>query len=142
MRRPYLCLVCLVGLLLCGTAPAAAKKPSLGLQCVAYGKGPMLECTARLRAASGRPLEGAKVSLNARMPSMPMAHTIRPVVAGPTGQGGEYRGVLQLEMPGVWAIEVDIAGPPRDRLVRRLRVEPCESDRRCVAVEIPPSRQP
>ena len=132
----------LAGLLLCSAAPAAAQKPTLDLQCVAYGKGPLLECTMRLRAPGGGPLEQAKVTLNAGMPSMPMAHTIKPVAAGATGQAGEYRAVLQLEMHGVWAIEIDIAGPPRDRLVRRLRVEPCTADRRCAATEIPPSRRP
>lgn len=131
-----------LGLMTCSAAHAASSRPVLDLQCVSFGKGPLLECSARLRAANGKPLEQAKVTLNASMPSMPMAHTIKPAAARATGEPGEYRGVLQLEMPGMWAIEVDISGPLRDRLVRRVRVEPCADKRRCPALETSAPRKP
>lgn len=109
----------------------AAPRPAVDLQCVAFGAGPQLECTVRLRATDGAPLSGASVTLGATMPSMPMAHSVKPTTAAPSGQPGEYRGLLQLEMHGVWAVQVDIAGPVRDRVVRPLRVNECADGRRC-----------
>lgn len=112
-----------------GTANAAPR-PQVSLSCVAHGAGPQLECTVRA-AREGTPLAGLQVTLGASMPSMPMAHSVRPVVAAPTGRPGEYRGVLALEMSGAWAVQIDLAGSARDRVVRTLAVEECEGDRRC-----------
>jgi hypothetical protein len=124
-----------------GAAPAAPR-PNVELACVAHGMGPLLDCTVRV-AAAGAPLADAKVTLGASMPSMPMAHTVKPVVAVPTGRPGEFRGTLQLEMNGDWAVHVDLAGPVRDRVVRVLAVDECEGDRRCpVAPARPAARKP
>jgi hypothetical protein len=136
------CLACVVA-----SAPgllAAAQRPSIDLQCVALGAAPQLECTVRLRAADGQPLSGATVTLAAAMPSMPMAHSVAPAVAAPTATPGEYRGRLALEMSGAWAVQVDVAGPVRDRVARTLQIDPCDGDRRC-PVPAPPAaaaRQP
>jgi hypothetical protein len=55
------------------------------------------------------------------------------VVAVATGQPGEYRGALELEMAGVWAVQVDIDKPLRDRVVVRLQAEECpQGQARCV----------
>ena len=127
-------------LLLCAALPAAAApRPQVDLQCEAFGMGPQLECTVRLRL-SGAPLAGAQVTLGASMPSMPMAHTVKPVAAVPTGRPGEYRGRLELQMNGVWAVQVDVAGPVRDRVVRPLRIDDCDDNRRCpVPAHSPPA---
>lgn len=120
--------------LLLATVPSiasAAGRPTVDLQCVAFGMGPLLDCTVRLRGADGRPLTGAAVTLAASMPSMPMAHQVKPAAAAPTGTPGEYRGRLELEMSGAWAVQVDIAGPVRDRVARTLQIDECEGDRRC-----------
>ena len=108
-------------------------RPQVQLQCVSYGMGPMLECTAALQRADGSALEGAQVMLGALMPSMPMAHTIKPVKATPTGKPGEYKGTLELEMLGLWSVEVDISGPARDKVARPLMVHECKGDQRCPA---------
>lgn len=109
----------------------AAPRPAVDLQCVAFGMGPQLECTVRLRSADGKPLTGAAVILGATMPSMPMVHHVKPAAATATGTAGEYRGRLELEMNGAWAVQVDIAGPVRDRYARTLQIDECEGDRRC-----------
>lgn len=128
-------------LLLCAALPAAATpRPEVDLQCVVFGMGPQLECTVRLRAG-GAPLAGAQVTLGASMPSMPMAHTVQPAAATPTGRPGEYRGRLALEMNGVWAVQIDVAGPARDRVVRPLRIDDCEGERRCPAPPATPARR-
>ena len=133
-------LLVLVAALLPALFPAAAqsRRPQVDLACEAHGMGPLLDCTVRLRASDGRPLTGATVTLGATMPSMPMAHTVKPVRALPTAAPGEYRGQLTLEMSGAWAIEIDLAGPVRDRVVRVLMAEECEGDGRCPA---PPARR-
>jgi hypothetical protein len=51
------------------------------------------------------------------MPSMPMAHNVKPVKAQPTKTPGEYRARLDLEMTGEWAVKLRLAGPVRDQLV-------------------------
>ena len=53
------------------------------------------------------------------MPSMPMAHNVKPVKAKPTSKPGEYQARLELEMPGEWAVKLRLAGPVRDQLVLR-----------------------
>lgn len=133
-------LLVLVAALLPALFPAAAqsRRPQVDLACEAHGMGPLLDCTVRLRASDGRPLTGATVTLGATMPSMPMAHTVKPVRALPTAAPGEYRGQLTLEMSGAWAIEIDLAGPVRDRVVRVLMAGECEGDGRCAA---PPARR-
>ena len=115
---------------------SAAGRPAVDLQCVAFGMGPLLDCTVRLQGADGRPLTGAAVTLGATMPSMPMAHQVKPAAAAPTGTPGEYRGRLELEMSGAWAVQVDIAGPVRDRVARTLQIDECEGDRRCPVLPV------
>ena len=111
----------------------AQTNSKIDLECQSFGSGPMLECTVYLRNKDGPPLRDGRVVLSASMPSMPMAHSIRPVVASPMGKPGEYRGTLELEMPGVWAIQVDVSKPRRERLVQSLRIEPCETEKPCLA---------
>jgi hypothetical protein len=119
-------------------APASAR-PQLELQCVSYGMGPMLECLVDLKRRDGAPLEGATVTLGGLMPSMPMAHTIRPVKAAATGRPGQYKATLELEMLGVWAVDVDITGPVRDKRSRNLVVHECEGNARCPATPARPA---
>jgi hypothetical protein len=70
---------------------------------------------------TGRRVEGATVTLSADMPSMPLAHTVRPVTATP-GPPGTYSGVLELEMAGRWVIAVRIGGPVNDQLTHTLDI--------------------
>ncbi len=69
---------------------------------------------------SGQPLDGATLVIGADMPSMAMAHNVRPVTAMPTGQPGGYHARIELEMHGEWALRLDVSGPTRDRIVRKL----------------------
>ena len=125
-------LLAVIGATLSTTSPAQTST-KINLECLSFGNCPKLECTVYLRTKDGSPLRYGRVVLGASMPSMPMAHSIRPVVASPTAKPGEYRGTLELEMLGVWAIQVDIDKPRRERLVQSLRVEPCETEKPCPA---------
>ena len=120
-------------------SPASGSgKPQVALKCVSYGKGPMLDCVVDLKRAEGAPLDGAQLMLGAMMPSMPMAHTIKPMKAAPTGAPGQYKATLELEMLGVWAVDVDISGPLREKVSRNLLVHECKGNDRCAATPAKP----
>ncbi|MGQ0650893.1 MAG: FixH family protein, partial [Betaproteobacteria bacterium] len=74
------------------------------------------DCTVRL-SERGKPLSGAQFSIGADMPSMPMAHNVRPVRAVPGSVPGEYRARLDLEMAGEWAVKLRLSVPLRDQLI-------------------------
>lgn len=86
------------------------------LNCKSTGTEFIYDCVIRL-SRGGAPLAGAQVSVGADMPSMPMAHNMKPVKAAPGKAPGEYRARLDLEMRGEWAVKLSISGPLRDQLV-------------------------
>jgi hypothetical protein len=95
---------------------AVAQRTDAALDCKYTGKDFVYDCTIKLERG-GEPLSGAQVSVGADMPSMPMAHNVKPVKAQPTKTPGEYRARLDLEMAGEWAVKLRLAGPVRDQLV-------------------------
>jgi hypothetical protein len=100
------------------TAALAADRASALIDCRATSQSLVYDCTIQLKnARSAAPLEQATLTIGADMPSMPIAHNVRPVLAKATGKPGEYRARLTLEMHGVWALRLTIAGPLRDQLV-------------------------
>ncbi len=79
------------------------------------------DCKIKLvDARTNAPLTGVTLTVGADMPSMPGAHNVRPVTAEVQADG-TYRALLVLEMTGVWALRLDIAGATRDRVVKVLR---------------------
>lgn len=112
----------------------AGPSPQVDLDCESHDQGPQLSCRVQVADAAGKPLPGVQVQLGALMPTMPMAHTIVPVQAQPTGQAGQYHGTLTLEMRGVWTVSIDLRGPVRDKVQRNLMVLACEAGKRCVAI--------
>jgi hypothetical protein len=64
------------------------------------------------------------LTVGADMPSMPMMHNVRPVPATPGTQAGTYQARLTLEMHGDWALQLNLSGPLRDRVVTTLRFDP------------------
>lgn len=95
---------------------AQAQTPKAELRCKATGEDFVYDCTITLRRG-GQPLAGAEVTVSADMPSMPMAHSVRPSKAQPGTKPGEYRARLDLEMLGEWAIKLRLDGAVRDLLV-------------------------
>lgn len=95
---------------------AMAQQTRADMQCKATGKDLIYDCTIRL-ARGAEPLNGAQLTVGADMPSMPMAHNVKPVKARPGPGPGEYRVRLDLEMQGEWAVKLRLAGPVRDQLV-------------------------
>lgn len=110
-------LLLLVLLLPC---PALAQQAQAALSCKAAGTDFVYDCVIRL-TRDGKPLSGAQLSVGADMPSMPMAHNVKPVKAKPGRQPGEYLARLDLEMHGEWALKLRLSGPVRDQLVLHYR---------------------
>ena len=103
-------------------APALAQKIQADLSCRFTGIDFVYDCVIRL-ARSGKPLAGAQVTVGADMPSMPMAHNVKPVRAKPLAKPGEYAARLDLEMRGEWAVKLRVSGPVRDQLVVKMRFD-------------------
>jgi hypothetical protein len=113
----------LLALLVAGPA-GAAERAKAGIDCRPAGERLVYDCAIRLFGAKSRtPIEGVEITLGAEMPSMPMAHSVPPVEAEPTGEPGLYRARLRLEMAGDWALKLRLSGPVRDQLVEILRFE-------------------
>jgi hypothetical protein len=111
MDRPALFLI-----LALAAAPALAQRVQAQLECRFTGTDFVYDCTVRLMRG-GAPLAGARVTVGADMPSMPMAHNVKPVEAAPGKNPGEYSARLDLEMQGEWAVKLRLAGPVREQLV-------------------------
>ncbi len=102
-------------LLIFASTTACAQTVKAELQCKLTRTDYVYDCAIRL-ARDGRPLTGAEVTVGADMPSMPMAHAVKPVRARPGKAPGEYRVKLDLEMLGEWAVQLRLAGPVKDQL--------------------------
>ncbi len=104
-------------------AASAGERAKAEVACMATGEELVYDCMIMLtNKSSGNPIPGAKVSINANMPSMPMAHNVPPVIAKAMGEPGNYHARLTLEMHGEWALTIDVSGPLRDRLVKKLQL--------------------
>jgi hypothetical protein len=109
----------LAALLLAAVAlPASAQRLDADVDCKPTKHDLVYDCRFVVKEAkTGKPVSGAEVSVGADMPSMPMAHNVKPVKAQPAGAPGEYHARLDLEMLGVWAVKLRLSGPVRDQLV-------------------------
>ncbi len=100
----------------------AGERAKADVQCQQTDKDFVYDCTIMLIGKkSGKPLADAKIVIKAEMPSMAMAHTIRPVTATAGEMPGQYKATLELEMYGEWALILDVSGPTRDRIIQKLR---------------------
>jgi hypothetical protein len=120
----YLLSLLFFGLPLLSPATAlGASIPQVTVDCHAHGEGPLLTCDVTVKDANRRAISDADITLKAHMPSMPMAHSVKPIKAAAVDQNGLYRATLQLQMPGIWAVEVDVRGPVRERVISRIDTE-------------------
>jgi len=110
MRVLLVCVACLAA------APAWAQRVQAGLDCRFTGTDFVYDCVVRLERG-GAPLAGVQITVGADMPSMPMAHNVKPVKATPGRDAGTYQARLDLEMTGEWAVKLRLAGPVRDQLI-------------------------
>ncbi len=121
--RPIQTFIAISAMLVLSSAASAGERAKAEIDCKATGEMLVYDCTIVLmNKKSGDPIPGAKVLIHANMPSMPMAHHAPPVPATAMGEPGTYHARLTLEMQGEWALTIDVSGPLRDRLVKKLQL--------------------
>ena len=104
------------------TSSPAANKKSAQVECTATDVRLTYDCIITLRnKKTGQAIKDAEFSVSADMPSMPGAHTAKPVTAINQGTG-IYHAKLVLEMYGEWALTMDFTQPERDRVVSKITV--------------------
>ena len=107
----------------------AGERVKADIDCAATDKALVYDCMIMLQGKkSGQPIDGAEIVVNASMPSMPMAHNVRPVTAMPMGGPGGYHAQIELTMYGQWALTLDVSGPTRDRVVETLQFGDVKAD--------------
>jgi hypothetical protein len=101
-------------------APALAQRLDAQVDCKPTKHDLVYDCRFVLKEAkTGKPVSGADLAVGADMPSMPMAHNVKPVKAAPGAAPGEYTARIELEMFGEWALKLDVRKPVRDRIVKK-----------------------
>ncbi|MDE0052019.1 MAG: FixH family protein [Rhodospirillales bacterium] len=116
--------------MLAASGPAlAGERVAADVSCSPAAEKLTFDCMIMLKGKkSGDPVEGAEVVVKADMPSMPLAHNVRPVEAAPGSMPGHYTATLELEMLGEWALTLDVSGPTRDRIVKKLDFGPASGE--------------
>lgn len=106
--------------------PAAAQeRMDADVSCTRVGQTMQYDCLLMLKGKlNGHPIQGAGIVVGADMPSMPMAHNIKPVKAEATGKPGEYRFRIALDMHGEWALKIRLAKPRQDLIVHKMMFKP------------------
>ncbi len=121
----------------CSPAFAAPPRTVTDLRCESSGTPTTLLCVLTVKTPDNAPVKGALITLGATMPADPKAPVVRPVTATAGLQPNEYRGVLELGVPGTWTVMVDIAGAVKDRFARDIKVDACPANKRCPATAVP-----
>ena len=100
---------------------AAAQRLAADIDCKPTQQALVYDCRIALKeSGSGKPVSGADISVGADMPSMPMAHNVKPVKAKPAKEPGQYTARLELEMHGEWAVKLNARSPVRDVIVKKI----------------------
>ena len=89
-------------------------------ECTATSKKFQYNCNV-LFLHKKEPMTGYSGIVGATMPSMAMAHNVKPVkFVEKDGMAGHYEFTIQLEMLGEWMFQYDISEPKRDRVMEKL----------------------
>ena len=103
-------------------AIAGGERPMVNVDCEPTGEKLVFHCMFEVMGKkSQEPVEGAAFKVNADMPTMPLAHNVRPIHPEPVdGKPGSYEGRLELEMLGEWTLKITFDKPVRDIVIRKL----------------------
>ena len=103
-------------------ALAAGERPMVKVGCEPTDEKLVFHCMFEVMGRkSHEPIEGAAFKVNADMPTMPLAHNVRPIRPEPVdGKPGSYEGRIELEMLGEWAIRMTFDKPVRDIVIEKL----------------------
>ena len=104
------------------TSSPAADQKSAQVECAATDVRLAYDCIITLtNNKTGQTIKDAEFTVSADMPSMPGAHTVKPVAVMNHGMG-MYHVQLVLEMYGEWALIMDFTLPKRDRVVTKVTI--------------------
>ncbi len=103
-------------------ALAAGERPMVKVDCKPTDEKLAFDCRFEVMGKKSRqPIEDAAFKVNADMPSMPLAHNVKPIRPEPVaGKPGSYEGRLELEMLGEWAIRMTFDEPVRDIVIEKV----------------------
>lgn len=103
-------------------ALAAGERPMVNVDCKPTDEKLVFDCTFEVMGKkSRRPIEDAAFKVNADMPTMPLAHNVKPIRPEPVAdKPGSYEGRLELEMPGEWALRMTFDEPVRDIVIEKM----------------------
>src|SRR5262245_15459127 len=105
-----------------GVASAANERAKAEVSCRPAADTLQYDCVIKLtNARTGAALTGVTLTVGADMPSMPMMHNVRPVKASPAQEAGVYQARVVLEMHGDWALQLNVSGTVRDRVIKTMR---------------------
>ncbi len=99
----------------------AAERAMADVECTPTEQKLVYDCMIHLMGKKSKAnLVGASIKIKADMPTMPMAHNVRPVEVEPMAKPGMYKARIQLEMHGEWVLRMEIGGPTRDLLIKKV----------------------
>ena len=89
-------------------------------ECTATSKKFQYNCNV-IFSNKKEPISGYSGIVVVTMPSMAMAHNVKPVkFTEKEEMAGHYKFTIQLEMLGEWMFQYDISQPKRDRVMEKL----------------------
>lgn len=121
MRLIRLLATALVASLIYPAGTQAAERARADVECTPTDQKLVYDCMIMLTGRkSGTAMDGVEFTVKADMPSMPMAHNVKPVKAMPTGKPGRYHARLELAMHGEWLLKMDVSSPARDTIILKM----------------------
>ena len=125
-------------------ALAGGERPMVKVGCEPTDEKLVFHCAFDVMGKKSHdPIEDAAFKVNADMPTMPLAHNVRPIRPEPVaGAPGRYEGRLELEMLGEWAIRMTFDQPVRDIVIEKVTSATRRrrwTTRRCATERLPPS---
>ena len=97
-------------------------------ECTATSKKFQYNCNV-IFSNKKEPISGYSGIVVATMPSMAMAHNVKPVKFTEKEEiAGHYKFTIQLEMLGEWMFQYDISIPKRDRVMEKLIFDNAKSN--------------
>ncbi len=121
MRWIELLPIALVASLIFPAGTQAAERARADVECTPTDQKLVYDCMIMLTGRkSGTAVDGVEFTVKTDMPSMPMAHNVKPVKAMPTGKPGMYHARIELEMHGEWILKRDVSKPARDTIIYKM----------------------
>ena len=129
MRLIRLLPTALVASLIFPAGTQAAERARADVECTPTDQKLVYDCMIMLMGRkSSTAIDGVEFTVKADMPSMPMAHNVKPVKAMPTGEPGRYHVRIELQMYGEWALKMDVSSPARDTIIHKMHFGASKSE--------------